>query len=385
MVRIVRAEVIRIPLHMSQPFEISSRRFQQKDALLARLYTDDGIVGYGESGALPYPFYVAEYIDSAQAVLTQFILPALIGQQIQNVEELAQIYGWIKGHYFAKVAVEGAYWHIISQQQRVPLYQVWGGTLTRVEVGTRFGIEPNIPTLLDKIEAALATGFRRIKIKIKPGFDIEPIAAIRHTFGDIELTVDANSSYTLAPAHVALLKELDQYNLMMIEQPLAHDDIIDHAQLQRQLRSPICLDESIQTYEDARKAIEIGACKIINIKPPRVGGFDIARRIAQLAHDHGLGVWCGGMFETGIGKGFNAHLCALETFNLPADNPGSRSYYANDLLIQDDPILVDKDAHITLPDGLGLGWKIDEEFINQHGIITAFAEQSTFGQEIGCI
>jgi len=159
----------------------------------------------------------------------------------------------------------------------------------------------------------------------------------------------------------------------MIEQPLDYDDIIDHAQLQRQIRTPICLDESIHSFEDARKAIAIGACKIINVKPPRVGGFLIAKRIAEYARTHDQGVWCGGMFETGIGKGFNAHLCALDAFNLPADNVGSLSYFDHDLLLEDDPIVIDPDGYITLPRGIGLGWAIDTAYIDRHGIIEQFS------------
>jgi o-succinylbenzoate synthase len=380
MLRISRAEAIRIPLTMTHSFEISSKRFQQKDPLLVRLYSSDGIIGYGESGALPYPFYTSEYIDSAQQVLTQFILPELIGADIEKISDLLQRYEWIKGHHFAKIAVEGAYWHILAQQQQVPLYKLWGGQLERIEVGTSLSVESSVTTLLKNVEAALDHGFRRIKIKIKPGFDVKPVAAIRKRFGDITLMVDANSGYTLSPAHVAIIKELDHYDLLMIEQPLGYDDIIDHATLQQQLQTPICLDESIHTYDDARKAIEIGACKIINIKPPRIGSFETARRIAKLARSHKFGVWCGGMFETGIGKAFNAHLCALKTFNLPADNSGSRSYYANDLLVEDDPIVMDRDAHITLPKGSGLGWVIDEDFINRYGVVTSF-DQGIFSQQ----
>jgi O-succinylbenzoate synthase len=260
-----------------------------------------------------------------------------------------------RGHNFAKVAAEGAYWHLLSLQKQEPLSKIWGGTLSRVEVGTRFGIE-EIPILLQHIQDALDQGFKRIKIKIKPGFDVKPVAAIRERFGEIPLMVDANSGYTLSPEHLHLLKDLDQFGLIMIEQPLAHDDIIDHATLQRQLtNTPICLDESIHIFEDARKAIQIGACKIINIKPPRVGGFAVSKRIAKYAQEHGIGIWCGGMFETGIGKAFNTHLCTLDAFNLPGDSPDCRNYYEHDLLVEDDPIVIGKDARVVVPETPGLG------------------------------
>ncbi len=370
--QIERAELIRVPLMMREPFEVSSLKFQYKDALLVRLFTTDGIIGYGESGAMPSPFYSPDYVDTAQAVLRDFILPRVVGENFGSVEDLEMTYQWIKGHAFAKIAVEGAYWHIIAQEQQVPLARVWGGELRRIEVGAILGIESRIPTLLRKVQAALDRGFRRIKIKIKPGYDIKPVAAIRERFGDILLMVDANSSYTLAPEHFRMMRELDQFNLRMIEQPLAEDNFIDHAQLQQQIQTPICLDESIHSFEDARTSIAIGACKIINIKPPRVGGFAISKRIAEYARANNQDVWCGGMYETGIGKGFNAHLCALMAFNLPADNPGSSAYYENDLLVQDDPIVIDPDGHITLPTGPGLGWSIDTAFIERQGIVERF-------------
>jgi len=369
-VKISRAELLRIGLTMKHSFEVSSKRFQEKDAVLVRLYTSEGIIGYGESGALPSPFYSPEYIDSAYQVLAQYILPDIANRSFASVEELEQTYAWIKGHHFAKIAVEGAFWHVVSQERQVPLHQVWGGTLPRVEVGNSLSIEPTVDILLGKVEVALAQGFRRIKIKIKPGFDLEPVIAIRERFGDISLMVDANSGYSLKD--IALFRELDRFSLLMIEQPLEHDDIIDHAELQRQITTPICLDESILSYDDARKAIAIGACKIINIKPPRVGGFAASKRIAEYARSLNIGIWCGGMFESGIGKAFNAHLCSLPAFNLPADNSGSRSYYEHDLLADDHPIEIDQDAYITLPQAPGLGWPIDTAFIEQH--ITAKAK-----------
>jgi O-succinylbenzoate synthase len=372
--RIVRAEALRVGLTMTEPFEVSSKRFQEKDALLVRLTTSDGLIGYGESGALPSPFYSPEYIETAWDVIVRFLLPDVVGKEFSSVEEVEATYQWIKGHQFAKVAVEAAYWHLAALEQHEPLHKVWGGMRPRIEVGTSIGIEPKVDLVLKKVEHALDAGFRRIKIKIKPRFDVKVVAAIRKRFGDIQLMVDANSGYTRKDLPV--FQELDHYQLLMIEQPLAYDDIIDHAKLQAQCATPICLDESIHSFEDARKAIEIGACRIINIKPPRVGGFAEARRIANYAQRHHIDVWCGGMFETGIGKGFNAHLCGLRAFNLPADNSGSRSYYRHDLLVEDDPITMDADAHITLPTSPGLGWTIDVPFIERYAVArVAFDEK----------
>lgn len=359
--RIVRAEALRVGMRMRQPFVTPIGRLDVKDALLVRLTTADGLVGYGESGALPTPSYSSEYIETAWDALTRFILPALVGPMFADVAAVEARWAWIKGHSFAKVGPEAACWHILAQRAGQPLHTLWGGAQARVEVGAVLGIAPTIDALLADVEQALGQGFRRIKIKIAPGADHAPLAAIRQRFGDIVLMADANSTYTLRD--VAALERLDDYELLMIEQPLGADDILDHAHLQSLIETPICLDESLVTTDDLRQAIAVGACRIVNIKPPRVGGFGVALRMADVAHAAGLGVWCGGMFETGIGKAFNAQLCARAAFTLPADNVGSGAYYEHDLLAADDGIRVDADAHITLPDAPGLGWRIDEDEI----------------------
>ncbi len=356
--RITRAEALRVGMRMRQPFVTPTGMLNVKDALLVRLTTDDGVVGYGESGALPTPSYSPEYIETAWDALTRFILPALVGQTYEDVDAVTARWAWIKGHSFARVAAEGAAWHILAQRAGLPLHALWGGVRSRVEVGVVVGIAPTTGALLAEVERVLDAGFRRIKIKIRPGDDLAPIAAIRQRFDDIALMADANSTYTLADLET--LRRLDDSGLLMIEQPLGAGDILEHAQLQATLKTPICLDESIVTPDDLRLAIALGACQIVNIKSPRVGGFGVAMRMADVAQAAGLGVWCGGMFETGIGKAFNAHLCARAAFTLPADNPGSGAYYARDLLTPDDSIRVDADAHITLPTAPGLGWRIDE-------------------------
>ncbi|HLY31278.1 MAG TPA: o-succinylbenzoate synthase [Ktedonobacterales bacterium] len=361
--RITRAEALCVGLRMREPFVTPVGSLTQKDALLVRLTTDDGVVGYGESGALPTPSYSPEYIETAWDALTRFILPALAGQSFSTIDDVTAGWAWMRGHNFAKVAPEAACWHILAQRTGQPLRALWGGERQRIEVGAVLGIAPTSRKLLAGVEQALAQGYRRIKIKIAPGADVAPVAAIRRRFGAITLMADANSTYTLGD--LSILQQLDEYSLLMIEQPLGPDDIIDHAQLQARLKTPICLDESILTLDDARQAIALGACHIINVKPPRVGGFGAALRIAEYAYEQGIGVWCGGMFETGIGKAFNAQLCAVSAFTLPADNPGTHSYYECDLLMPDDPICVDADSHITLPNAPGLGWRIDEAAIER--------------------
>jgi len=348
-------------MRLRRPFVTPTGTLDAKDALLVRLTTEDGMVGYGESGALPTPDYSPEYSETAWDALTRFILPALVGQTYVDVADVAARWAWIRGHSFARVAAEAASWHILAQRRGLPLHALWGGVRSRVEVGAVLGIAPTTDALLADVARAFDAGFRRIKIKIRPGDDHAPIAAIRRHFGDITLMADANSTYTLAD--IETLRRLDAYGLLMIEQPLSAGDLLEHAQLQADLTTPICLDESIVTPDDLRLAIALRACRIVNIKPPRVGGFGVAMRMADAAQEAGLGVWCGGMFETGIGKAFNAHLCARAAFTLPADNPGSGGYYAHDLLVADDPIRVNADAHITLPDTPGLGWRIDEDAI----------------------
>ncbi len=364
--RIARAEIWRVPLALKEPFHASMWTFQEKDALLVHLESADGLVGWGESGALPAPWYAPDYLDGVEAVLRQFLLPTILGKSFEDVADLLAAMAWVRGHPFAKVAIEGAFWHLLAQERQMPLHALWGGTRARVEAGTRLGIPDRLGDLLAGVEIALDRGFRRIKIKIRPGFDVQPVAAIRERFGDrVALMVDANSAYSLAPDDLAALRELDRFDLLMIEQPLGPDDILDHAELQALLRMPICLDESIATYDAARQAIAAKACRAISIKPPRVGGFAVARRIADLCAAHGVAAWCGGMFETGIGKAFNAHLCSLAAFTLPMDDPDARAYYDETLLA--DPITLDAGAHLTLPVTVGLGWRVDEDAIRARG------------------
>jgi o-succinylbenzoate synthase len=364
--RIVRAEIWRVPLALKEPFRASKWIFQEKDALLVRLESADGLVGWGESGALPAPWYAPDYLDGVEAVLRQFLLPTILGNVYERIEDLLAALAWVRGHPFAKVAIEGAFWHLLAQERQMPLHALWGGTLMRVEAGTRLGIPDRLDDLLIGVQAALDRGFRRIKIKIRPGFDVQPVAAIRERFGDtVWLMVDANSSYSLARDDLAALHALDEFDLLMIEQPLGSDDILDHAALQAQMHTPICLDESISTYDAARQAIAAKACQAISIKPPRLGGFAAAQRVAELCAANSVVAWCGGMFETGVGKAFNAHLCSVSAFTLPMDDPDAHAYYDETLLR--DPILLDADAHLTLPTTPGLGWRIDEDYIFAHG------------------
>jgi O-succinylbenzoate synthase len=251
----------------------------------------------------------------------------------------------------AKSALEGAYWDLYAKQQGIPLARALGGTKDRIEVGVSLGIEADINDLFRNVEKYLELGYRRMKIKIAPGRDVEVIRALRQRFGDIPMMADANSAYTLNDVDV--LKQLDEFDLMMIEQPLAHDDIIDHAKLQRELKTPICLDESIHSYEDARKAIELGSTRIINMKVGRVGGLSEAKRIHDLCVEKGIPLWCGGMLESGIGRAHNIHLSSLPNFSLPGDVAASARYYAPDLI--EPPIEATPNGTIPVPSSPGIG------------------------------
>jgi o-succinylbenzoate synthase len=312
----------------------------------------DGVIGWGESTAGEDPYYSYETVETAWHIIRDFLWPALEGREFGSAAEVAGIFAQVRGHNMAKAGVETAIWDAEAKQKNVPLAQLLGGTREEVGSGVSIGIQPSIETLLAKVEKELAAGYQRIKIKIEPGRDIEPARALRQRFPRIRLMVDANSAYTLEDA--ALLKQLDAFFLIMIEQPLGHDDIYSHAALQRQLATPICLDECIHDYEHARTAIEIGACKIINLKLGRVGGHTEARRIHDLCQSKSVPLWCGGMLESGIGRAHNIAMSALPNFTLPGDVSASRRYWTEDII--DPEVEVSPRGTIRVPLAPGIGY-----------------------------
>jgi O-succinylbenzoate synthase len=354
--RITRVDLLHLRPRLRRPFETSFVRLEDKDTVLVRAFTDDGLIGYGEAPAMPVPYYNDECTDTVLLMLERFILPSVLGVEIPSIEALQACYAPIKGHHMAKTGIEGAYWHLRAQRENKPLWELWGGVRDRIEAGISIGTEATAEQVVAKVGVALDAGYRRIKVKIAPGRDVAVAQAIRANFPAISLMLDANSAYTLADSEH--LSALDQFDLLMLEQPLAHDDIIDHARLQEQLSTPICLDESIHTRDDARKAIDIGATRIINIKPPRVGGFWEAKLLAEDCERRGVPVWCGGMLETGIGKAFNIHISTLRNFSLPGDTSGTDQYFEQDVLSE--PIVVGPDSCIAVPATPGLGFEIDE-------------------------
>jgi O-succinylbenzoate synthase len=298
-------------------------------------------------------------------MLKDFLVPAVLGQPWTQIEELTQLYKNVKRNNFAKAGLEMACWDLLAQAQGQPLHAMLGGNRKEILSGVSLGIEQDIGRLFDNIEQFLDEGYRRIKLKIAPGKDVDVIRQVRERYPDLPLMVDANSAYTLSDLPV--FKALDTYSLMMVEQPLAHDDIIDHAKLQRELQTPLCLDESIHSVADARKALELGSCRIINIKVSRLGGVLEAKRVHDFCHAQEVPVWCGGMHEYGVGRAANLAISSLPGFSLPGDVSGSDKYYAQDIV--DPPIRAVRGA-IAVPRQPGIGYTPNEERIHHYAIRT---------------
>ncbi len=349
---------------MITSFTTSFGTITKKPTVLVRAETEDGVVGWGEGAALPFPYYKPETTDISFLVLRQYIAPLVLGKEFQDVEGLMKLLVSVKNNNFAKTGLETAVWMIISLMKKKSISQMLGGTQKKIAVGESIGIKKTIEETLEEIDERLHQGFQRMKVKIQPDWDIAVVEAIRAKFGDILLMVDANSSYTLSDLDT--LKKLDNYNLTMIEQPLADDDIIDHSILQKQMNTPICLDESILSAEDARKAIYLGACKIINIKPGRVGGLWESKKIHDYCAAHNVGVWCGGMLESGIGRAFNIAVSSLPNYVYQADMSPVSFFYSDDLVKKS--FAVDDKGFVVVPDRPGLGYDLDEEKIKKYTV-----------------
>ena len=346
--KLTAVELRRISLPLVAPFRTSFGTEVTKDALLVRALTPDG-EGWGECVAMGAPLYSYEYVDAAQEVVRRFLLPRLFAAGDVTAGRVAGLLEPVKGHPMAKAAVEMAVLDAELRQAGQSLATFFGATRDRVPSGVSVGIMDSIDALLDAVGGYLDAGYVRIKLKIEPGWDVEPVRAVRERFGDVLLQVDANTAYTLGDARQ--LAKLDPFDLLLIEQPLPEDDMRGHAELARRITTPVCLDESVTSARAAADAIALGACQVINIKPGRVGGYLEARKIAALAAANGLPVWCGGMLETGIGRGANAALAACPEFTLPGDVSASDRFYARDIT----PPFVLDDGHIAVPTGPGLG------------------------------
>ncbi len=358
--RIDAVELRRVALPLVAPFRTSFGTQTVRDALLVHVLGDDA-EGWGECVALAEPVYSSEYVDGCVAVLREHLLPRLLGVDGLTPARVATLLQPVHGHRMAKAAVEMAVLDAVLRRARMSFADFLGATRSAVDCGVSVGIMGSIPELLDTVAGYVEAGYRRVKLKIMPGWDVEPVRAVRQRFGgELPLQVDANAAYSLSDA--AQLARLDEFELLLIEQPLPEDDLRGHAELARRLRTPICLDESVVSARAAVDALLLGACSVVNIKPGRVGGYLEARRIHDVCAAHGAAVWCGGMLETGLGRAANLALASLPGFVLPGDTSGSDRYYAEDITA---PLLM-QNGQLRVPDGPGLGVEVDAGALERH-------------------
>jgi len=350
-------EINEIEMPLLHAFETSFGITTGRRVLIVSAIDMDGNIGYGECTAMEQPFYNPESVDTAREVMVRTIFPLLAKTSIGSAVDVSRFLTPIKGNRMAIAAVESAVWDLEAKRAGVPLWQLLGGTRSTINCGVSIGIQKSVEELIDRVAAELDAGYQRIKIKIKPGHDLRLVEAVRKQYPEIVLSVDANSAYLLEK-DLDLMKQLDRYDLLMIEQPLEAGDLVDHAKLQKQLKTPLCLDESITSFRDARQSIELGSCRIINIKLGRVGGHTEARKIQELAAENGIPVWCGGMLETGIGRAHNIAMSTLAGFTLPGDISASHRYWAKDIV--NPPVTVAPNGTITAPTTPGIGFEVTD-------------------------
>jgi O-succinylbenzoate synthase len=354
-VNISSIELREIRLPLIHFFETSFGRTTERRIVLARVIDKDGAEGWGECTAGEGPFYSDEWTESSWATLKEFLAPMVVGKEFANAAQAFSLMKPVRGHRMAKAAIETACWDLEANVAGTPLWKHLGGVQTEIPCGVSIGIQNTSEALLEKIERELEAGYQRIKIKIKPGWDVNIIERVRRGFPNIRLMADANSAYTLTDT--PLFQELDQFNLIMLEQPLSHADIFDHAELQKQIKTPVCLDESIHSSEDARHAIGLGSCRIINVKLGRVGGHAEAKRVEDVCRENNIPVWCGGMLESGVGRAHNIAMATLGGFSLPGDVSASSRYWAEDII--EPPVTVTAQGTIVSPEKPGLGFDLN--------------------------
>ena len=359
LIKSIELREIRLPLiHF---FETSFGRTTERRIVLVRVVDSDGAEGWGECTAGEEPFYSSEWTDSVWETLHEFLVPMVVGKTIGNAAAVFSLLEPVRGHRMAKATIENACWDLEAKKAGIPLWKHLGGSQQEIACGVSIGIQDSPDILIEKIRKEVDAGYQRIKIKIKPGWDVKILARVREVLPDIRLMSDANSAYTLQD--IRLFKQLDRFNLMMIEQPLAYDDIFDHAVLQREIVTPVCLDESILSAEDARHAIQLGSCRIINVKLGRVGGHSEAKRIEQVAREANLPIWCGGMLESGIGRAHNIAMSTLAGFTLPGDVSASARYWEQDVI--DPEVTISSRGTITPPQKPGIGFDVNEDRIQK--------------------
>jgi len=361
--KITEITIRHLQMDLKAPFTTSFGTFTKKDFLLLEAKDEAGTVGWGESVAFHSPWYNEETLKTNWHMLEDYLIPLILNKKINHPDEVNELFEPIRKNNMAKSTIEGAIWDIYAQQTNQSLAKALGGNKTQIEVGISIGIQKSIDDLVALVDEYVNEGYKRIKVKIKPGWDIDVMRTLREKFPNVAIMADANSAYRLEDAD--LLKQLDEFNLTMVEQPLASDDIIDHATLQKQMSTPICLDESIHSLEDARKAIEIGATKIINIKIGRVGGLTEAKKIHDYCEQKGIPVWCGGMLESGIGRAHNVALTTLSNFILPGDTASSNRYWEKDII---EPEVVAENGYIQVPETAGIGYKVNVETVESYTV-----------------
>ncbi len=358
--RIEKIELRHIKMVLVSPFVTSMGTEYDEEHIIVRVDAD-GVTGWGESVAEGTPFYSYETVQTAWHILKDFLIPSILGKDIASVDEAIASYAKVRGHMMAKAGLEAALWDAFAKTRNMPLSKMLGGTRNKIDVGVSIGIQSSVGELLKKVEGYLGEGYKRIKIKISPGYDLQFVEALRKEFPGLLLQVDANSAYTLSDINI--FKQMDDYNLQLIEQPLGYEDIYDHSKLQRELKTPICLDESIHSLDDTRAAIELDSCRIINIKPGRVGGYTESILIHDYCASMNIPVWHGGMLESGIGRAGNVALASLPNFSLPGDISASKRYYKEDIV--EPEFVVNPDGTMDVPSKPGIGVEVNMKMLEK--------------------
>jgi o-succinylbenzoate synthase len=364
-VRITAARLHRVRLPLVHAFRTSSHQKAHLDHILVELEDATGAVGWGEIASPSDPYYAPETVETCWHIAEHYLLPAVLGQEWDRPEQVPQLWAKVRGNQFAKAGVDVAAWVLWSTMRGVPLAAALGGTRTEVTAGVSLGIEPTIDDLLTEVRRQVGAGYPRVKLKIAPGWDVEPVRAVRAEYPDLDLHVDANGIYSESADHLAALLALDELGLTMIEQPFAPRNLLAHTRLQRALETSVCLDESVETLDDLETALSLEALRVLNIKVSRMGGLTAARAAHDLAHEAGVAVWCGGMHEFGIGRAANVALSSLPGFTLPSDVSASEKYYARDVVT---PPVVARDGVVQVPASAGLGHAVDTEWITANTI-----------------
>ncbi|HEV7699069.1 MAG TPA: o-succinylbenzoate synthase [Pyrinomonadaceae bacterium] len=367
MLKIRSIELTEINLPLVHFFETSFGRTFERRIILVRVEDGDGAEGWGEVTCGETPSYSDEWTDSAWVTIEKLLGPMVVGHELEAAAGVWDRMSRVRGHRMAKAGIETACWDLEAKKLGLPLWRHLGGANQTIECGVSIGIQDTVEQLLEKVRVELEAGYKRIKIKISPKWDYDVIKAVRAEFGDISLVADANSAYTLADTDK--LRSFDEFELMMLEQPLGHDDIVDHAKLQAQIKTPICLDEPIKSADDARKAIELKSGKIINLKNGRVGGHTQSKLVEQTAREAGIPVWCGGMLESGIGRAHNIAISTLAGYTMPGDVSASKRYWHEDII--DPGVEVSPRGTIAAPDGPGIGFEVRRERIKELAVRTA--------------